>query len=283
VTYYRIIRRNAAVGGSWLPSDLTSLYAWYDANSITGLSDGDPVSTWEDREASYDLTASGTDRPLYQTNELNGKPVVEFNGTRRIKASTAADWGFLHGKASGDKATIVAVWKAGTSSNPSANYALVGTGTVASYDTGFSIRYQDTDGWNDKLLVITTRGVAGTFAILSPVTTTTLAPNAYKIVSVWMDATNGTAASRFGSGVNGGSMTSDNPETASASTSDPSYALELGSSGGILNLNGAIAEVCIFNSKLSDADREMTEGYLAHKWGLASNLPNGHPYKDNAP
>ena len=28
---------------------------------------------------------------------------------------------------------------------------------------------------------------------------------------------------------------------------------------------------------------EKAEGYLAHKWGLAANLPVGHPYKDNAP
>ena len=26
-----------------------------------------------------------------------------------------------------------------------------------------------------------------------------------------------------------------------------------------------------------------TEGYLAHKWGLAANLPAAHPYKDSAP
>ena len=28
---------------------------------------------------------------------------------------------------------------------------------------------------------------------------------------------------------------------------------------------------------------ESAEGYLAHKWGLTSNLPSDHPYKNNAP
>jgi hypothetical protein len=33
----------------------------------------------------------------------------------------------------------------------------------------------------------------------------------------------------------------------------------------------------------SSTTRELLEGYLAHKWGFASNLPAGHPYKTNAP
>ena len=30
-------------------------------------------------------------------------------------------------------------------------------------------------------------------------------------------------------------------------------------------------------------DVQKAEGYLAHKWGLAGNLPSGHPYKNSAP
>jgi len=30
-------------------------------------------------------------------------------------------------------------------------------------------------------------------------------------------------------------------------------------------------------------DVQKAEGYLAHKWGLAGNLPSGHPYKSSAP
>ena len=34
---------------------------------------------------------------------------------------------------------------------------------------------------------------------------------------------------------------------------------------------------------LSDADRWMMEGYLAHKWGLEGDLPVAHPYKSSPP
>ena len=33
----------------------------------------------------------------------------------------------------------------------------------------------------------------------------------------------------------------------------------------------------------NDSSIQEVEGYLAHKWGLAANLPDGHPYKDAAP
>lgn len=45
-----------------------------------------------------------------------------------------------------------------------------------------------------------------------------------------------------------------------------------------------IAEmVWIAASELTAGDRELIEGYLAHKWGLDGNLDAGHPYKSSAP
>ena len=46
---------------------------------------------------------------------------------------------------------------------------------------------------------------------------------------------------------------------------------------------GLIGEVIAFNSKLSTADRQKTEGYLAWKWGTEGSLPAAHPYKSAAP
>ena len=52
--------------------------------------------------------------------------------------------------------------------------------------------------------------------------------------------------------------------------------------GGALNTEKSICEVAEFVMiaiKISDAKRQKIEGYLAHKWGLTSNLPSNHPYK----
>jgi autotransporter-associated beta strand protein len=53
--------------------------------------------------------------------------------------------------------------------------------------------------------------------------------------------------------------------------------------GGTTVYAGALAEIVVVGSALSDADRQRVEGYLAHKWGLAASLPGGHPYQAQAP
>ena len=46
---------------------------------------------------------------------------------------------------------------------------------------------------------------------------------------------------------------------------------------------GVIYEVLIFNTDLTTDRRQKVEGYLAHKWALAGDLPASHPYKVNPP
>ena len=39
----------------------------------------------------------------------------------------------------------------------------------------------------------------------------------------------------------------------------------------------------VLTRELSAVDNLRMEGYLAHKWGIAGNLPIGHTYKSEAP
>ena len=41
---------------------------------------------------------------------------------------------------------------------------------------------------------------------------------------------------------------------------------------------GNIYEILVFNTSLSNTDRQIVEGYLAAKWGLQTSLPASHPY-----
>jgi hypothetical protein len=47
-------------------------------------------------------------------------------------------------------------------------------------------------------------------------------------------------------------------------------------------LNGYMNEVIIFNSALTNTQRQNVEGYLAWKWNLQTSLPTTHPYYNNA-
>lgn len=75
----------------FVPSDLSGLESWFDADAITGLSADDPVSQWDDESGNDHHATQGTsaNRPLYRTSALNGLPGVEFDGSNDYLASAA--------------------------------------------------------------------------------------------------------------------------------------------------------------------------------------------------
>lgn len=60
------------------PLQLPGLKLWLDASQITGLVDGDPVATWSDLSGNgnHATQATGSKRPTYKVNIVNGRPVV---------------------------------------------------------------------------------------------------------------------------------------------------------------------------------------------------------------
>lgn len=46
---------------------------------------------------------------------------------------------------------------------------------------------------------------------------------------------------------------------------------------------GKISEIIAINFVPTTQERQRIEGYLAWKWGLETNLPSGHPYKNSPP
>lgn len=63
-------------GGGASPPSSTVLQ--YDATQLTGLNDGDTVSTFTEQINSHDASAQGA--PTYVTNAINGNAAVKYNG-----------------------------------------------------------------------------------------------------------------------------------------------------------------------------------------------------------
>jgi hypothetical protein len=59
--------------------------------------------------------------------------------------------------------------------------------------------------------------------------------------------------------------------------------LQIYSDPGTDHMTGGLYEIMNFTSTLVTADRQKVEGYLAWKYGVASNLPVSHPYKSSPP
>ena len=60
-----------------------------DSRYITGLSDGNAVSTWTDRSRSGNnaTQATAANQPTYQTAEQGGQPLVKFDGSNDIMST----------------------------------------------------------------------------------------------------------------------------------------------------------------------------------------------------
>jgi len=72
--------------GSDLPT--RALKHRYDADAISGLSNNDDVTQWNDTAGSNDVTAPSGSEPVYKTNIQNGLPVVRFTGSEVLTGGT---------------------------------------------------------------------------------------------------------------------------------------------------------------------------------------------------
>jgi hypothetical protein len=64
-----------------LPDGSANYVMWCEARHLAGLSDNDPVSEFTNQINSNHWTGSGSTRPLFKTNVLNGEPVLRFDGS----------------------------------------------------------------------------------------------------------------------------------------------------------------------------------------------------------
>lgn len=73
------------------PTQIPGCQLWLPADRITGLNNGDPVTTWKDesgngRNATQDTAAK---KPTYKRGIINGLPVVRFDGVDDVLVTAA--------------------------------------------------------------------------------------------------------------------------------------------------------------------------------------------------
>lgn len=63
------------------PSTFGTLLAWWKADALTELVDGNSVASWPDVSGNGKTATSATNNPTYKEHILAGRPVVRFDGT----------------------------------------------------------------------------------------------------------------------------------------------------------------------------------------------------------
>lgn len=266
----------------WTPAAIATAL-WLDAaDASTITTSGSDVTQVNDKSGnSRNFTSASGTRPSTGGTTLNGKNVLTFNADYLTSSSAASTWNFLHQSGGSE---VIGVWKAGNVSDPNTLYAFWGNNAGSVLNQGIYSRWDDraANGFNDSLVAATASTISSN--ILDVSANNVHAANAATILGTSLNLNSATAANKIRHVVNGTVLAGNNTSTGNAQTANASFALQIGAAGNnIWPLTGYIAEFIVSASQLSTTNRQLIEGYLAHKWGLAANLPNDHPYKNAAP
>lgn len=230
----------------WTPAEITTL-AWYDAYDSSTITEvGGAVSAWADKSGNgYSATQGvGSKQPTTGTRTLNGLNVLDYDRTNSNNLRVAS---IPH--TSLDNMLFVV---GGLDSH--INYEFFAKGaTVGSAGIGILGSY-----WRHILGGSYLTGTALDYT-----------PHMFS-----QCGQSGSSQELFLDGTSIDSRTD--------AFTAKSGALDIGSQNDLYFIDGFIAEVIIV-SACNVSDRQKTEGYLAHKWGLTASLDASHPYKLNPP
>lgn len=243
----------ASAGGADDPELLVTPEAWYDADALTGA-DGSDVDSWTDESGNgFHATPNGNS-PTLAHNSLNGRQTVLFGDggfNNRMNVSSSLMSGATAGSA------FIVFWRDADPGDGSAMFDRFGSDSTSSHQPFGDGVFYSTFG-------TTARKTAG-----NPASVLT-SPRIYSEHS---------AANDWRNYMDGTQLFSTTTNTVNFGTSTRMF----GDGGTGASFDGNIAEFLVFDSVLTQTEREKVEGYLAHKWGLTANLPALHPYKSVAP
>ena len=227
-------------------------------------------------------------RPTITPNALNGKASIAFSGTQFLTfAGLAQVFNFLH-TAAGAGATVVAVWRPGTNSNPDAIYGLLGNSALATANHGSAIVYDDraSSSRNDVIIGQVVRGVSGQPTAQNISANSAHPANTHVIIAHTFNPAAALPADRSILRVNGTEIKT-NTLANTASTANATFPLQVGAAGNnAFPLVGEIYMIGILPPGTTQDTILRTEGYVAGPvagWDLQSILAAGHPWKSTAP
>ena len=252
----------------WTP-DQTPTDLWLDAADASTITlNGSTVSQWNDKSgnARHFSQSTATSQPGYSTNQLNGYPILTFDGTDD----------FLDGGNILPATNSISVWiiarQNTISTTSSAPY--LGRMNSAIADGNYLVRGQLSSQTNLSFAQMRT-------SVATYSANITGTPNSnWTLVGMRYSSTDNQLQSLR----NGSSSTA---VATSGTAADPGIACRIAarSAGTINYLHVDVAEIVVLLSAPAAlvAPRPQIEGYLSWKYGLQGNLPATHPYKNSPP
>ncbi|MBT8037726.1 MAG: family 16 glycosylhydrolase [Verrucomicrobiae bacterium] len=240
---------------AWTPAKIATR-AWYDASdSATITASNGKVSQWNDKSGNgfHIVQDTTSEMPSTGTRTMNSLNSLDFDGGDFLNGTHAVVTG-------NPNLMVIVVRTLDVNVDGNDMITLLGSGAggataaITGGNGGYSWRFFN--GY--EAYGATNLGSAGIqIGVRS-------AGANYAASEMWL---NGTQLSRAGG-------------TGDANTSSIVAGIHVG--GGVGgSMNGAISEVIVLEDATTET-RQLVEGYLAHKWGLADSLPT-HPHKSASP
>ena len=257
------------------PTTISGCVLWLDGNDrnttvttvggSTPVTDGGQIAEWKDKSVlqNHASNSDSASRPTLTSNELryNSSKFLQLADASKLPTGTSDGTYFTVSKGatagSSSRASIIS-YGTTTDSRSRTVYDIPTTTMGASITGGISY-----DGSNP--VSISQSG----FPTTSGRYITTLSVNNL-IGSVWIS----------GSPANTTNVDLQNTVAPVNTGSTVAYIGRNVPTRGFDYYNGVIYEILVYNSALSNTDRQIVEGYLAWKWGIEAQLPTGHPYKN---
>lgn len=242
---------------------------WLKANagvlnpSLAAAANGDAVAQWNDQSTIANNASQGTaaNRPIYNTNVINGYPVLRYAGNQFVSAASAP------GIAPTNSFFFFLVFKqssftAGGTADGAGTYILDRT-TATNNLTSFKI--VNTDKYFLQKRNDDGSGIGG------PVSTTSATTSSFVLVDFYRNF-----GSAYGIFLNGKADATSGDD--SGNLTGPTLRVGRHTSTANGGLNGDLAEIIVYNTNLSAANRTRIESYLAIKYGITLDQTTATDY-----
>jgi hypothetical protein len=236
----------------WQPTQISGCQLWLDGADSSSITGTTSVTEWRDKSGNTRHMGVGSGTTSYSSGaiQLTNSYMFVTSAVNLINVTV-----FIIAKTTGPQ-----------------------NQTVFTGRPNSSVNWNSLDGFGfymDGTTVVRFYGQesSGRFSTFSVNTST---PRLFSFKST------GTSVSGWYEGVSqsGGTLSSTRTSTAQGFAIGGEWQ---GSSYGNIITNASLYEIIVYNSDLTDNQRQQIEGYLAWKWGLQGSLPSTHPYKTLPP
>ena len=274
-----IHRHIITVGGNWDPTDSITTRFHIDASVTTsyGLNGLGQVTSVTDLAGQFTITVDGTpDRVISGLNSLN---VWDFNGSESL--ITSDEQAVSDG--SGNHWAIGVFLADSIDDNQDSFYSFENNTVAASAKRDYAVSSSDSSAFDGELdldslgsnRISSTIGNAQNFD-------SGVSLDAFHIVGTIFNKTGNQISTRI-DGANAFTPVNDYDNKISQNQD-----VRIMRNRANEKMDGRVAEFFVVGALPGTGGTDITEfqkaeGYLAHKWGLTSNLPSDHPFKNVSP